>query len=504
MTVAARPLQMPGPRVRRLRSSAVGLASVYPAARAALAAGTVGHGAATQRVVPGLILFAATLLVVRGPRLVIVAALVVAVAVAAVQTPQDDSVGPVPQALGALAYAVALLYRPRTVLISLVAGSIAYILGAGRSSSSGSPRCGPPTTSSSSAPSRCWSWLLLHILEGITGRADAAERERLEVEVGSAMEGAEREGQRHLHHLLHDDVIAALRAVADGGRNAPPQLQATCRRTAAAIRDAEHPSDLPPGESATSPPPRPRRAPGSSCVPSSRRRARRPPTVRLTSRQAGALGRAIGEALRNVERHTEEAVACVGWWTTPTHHVLHVVDHGPGVRDDPPGWGRRNAIQAPLRDIGGEASVTSPEDGGTIVELRWPVSRQQARNPLVETHRETSAALGDPRVVLWIALFALPAQVYLMLRDIGHGGVTAYEAGYGVLAVAAILAVALRLQRHHLGPAALALLAVGTAAGAGGLVLGSTPSRCAPTSPGSSAWAPRPPCSPRPSSRCGG
>ena len=445
----------------------VSLAALFLTVSALLAAMT-GQSLGTARLVPGLVVAAAAVLAARGPRTATVVLLAAAVAVASLL---DDgpaqATGPPVYALGALAYAVALLYRTRTVAVLVAVGGLGYI--ALRTTRHGDDvvlRALDDVTVLGSIA--VVGSMLFTILNRISLASDATERARLEAEVGTAIELAERQRQRAVHHLLHDDVIAALRMVADFPRHTLERVRTTCRRTAEAIRATGADAQPPEGDisallaAAVS---QTRLRPQVMATPAG---AQAEP-VRLDDDQRAALARAVSEALRNIERHTDVETVTLGSWTTPTHHVIRVVDAGPGLRDASPGWGRRHAIELSLRDIGGEASVTSPEEGGTAVELRWPVAPPPPRSRLEETHGETLSALGDGRIVVVIAVTVLLPHVYMGLRYVGADALSPYEAAYGLALAATILATALHLRDRPLGPLPLLGISWGIAAGAGGL-----------------------------------
>ncbi|KWX01657.1 putative two-component system sensor kinase [Carbonactinospora thermoautotrophica] len=104
--------------------------------------------------------------------------------------------------------------------------------------------------------------------------------------------------------------------------------------------------------------------------------------VEVSPRQARELAAAVGAALDNVRNHAgPNAHAWILLEDEPDRVVITVRDNGSGI---PPGrledaaaegrLGVAQSIQGRLRDLGGEAVITSAPGQGTEVELRLPRS----------------------------------------------------------------------------------------------------------------------------------
>jgi len=95
-----------------------------------------------------------------------------------------------------------------------------------------------------------------------------------------------------------------------------------------------------------------------------------------------AVGAASREALNNVAAHAGVAEA----WLTATWAddalTVRVVDRGRGFPADPRryGFGLRSSVSDRMRSVGGTARISSGEQEGTCVELRWSRQRQGARS----------------------------------------------------------------------------------------------------------------------------
>lgn len=87
-----------------------------------------------------------------------------------------------------------------------------------------------------------------------------------------------------------------------------------------------------------------------------------------------ALAQAVGEALTNVAKHAGVGRAVVRVVTSPDGVEVTVRDHGCGFDADAvrPGFGIPQSITARMRELGGDAVVSSRPGRGTRVRLRSP------------------------------------------------------------------------------------------------------------------------------------
>lgn len=93
------------------------------------------------------------------------------------------------------------------------------------------------------------------------------------------------------------------------------------------------------------------------------------PLPRLSSAAEVALYRVAGEALRNVVRHARARHCTVSIVARGESVDLVVTDDGVGLRDQPPGVGRR-AMSHRISRLGGELVVTEPAGGGVRLTAR--------------------------------------------------------------------------------------------------------------------------------------
>ncbi|QIK67809.1 hypothetical protein G7072_16950 [Nocardioides sp. HDW12B] len=187
--------------------------------------------------------------------------------------------------------------------------------------------------------------------------------------------------------VLHDDVLTALRAVADPSEaaGAPPseRLVAACRTAVASVEALDADDD--PAATATLADLLAdvvRTSPVPLAVSVAAQDASVPETV-LEPEVAAAATRALRELLRNVERHAGTAP---GGPAPARLHVelepgwvrLHVEDDGPGI---PPGraegFGLATSVRGSVAAVGGRVEVSSPPPGrgtGTVVTVAVPSS----------------------------------------------------------------------------------------------------------------------------------
>jgi signal transduction histidine kinase len=303
----------------------------------------------------------------------------------------------------------------------------------------------------------------LAVLVRVNAVTDHVEQRRLEADLESALTSEAQAWAQRMRSLLHNEVIAALMAVAEPALRAPEQIVAGCRRAVDAVRAGSQPAEpsaddlrglITAAIATTSLDAELIAGPGAAHH------------GRLTAAERRVLAEAVGEVLRNVERHARTALVTVTWSADESGRALEVRDHGPGLvagrRDS---WGLRHAVIEPMQALGGEVEVASVDGHGTTVTLRWPHARADARDSrpgsLVRIHRDTMAALGHRRrLVVAVAGIALLPHLYLGIRHSWGSSTVAPQLATGLAAAVIAGVVALRLTRGALS----AIEVVGTAA----------------------------------------
>src|SRR5664279_1960938 len=206
--------------------------------------------------------------------------------------------------------------------------------------------------------------------------SDSANRARNRAHaVTEAARAADRQG-RAVARLLHDEVIHALRAV-----SLPPGAidATTLRELTRQACDV-----LAQGAAVLTGPV------GSLRAAMEELAARSPLTVRLQlsgdpplpQPVVSAITGAVGEALRNVERHAGVSDALIMVRSLHGGVQVEVVDDGRGFNADrvsAPQLGYHSSILGRVADIGGSASVTSIPGGGTRVGIIWATSQELSR-----------------------------------------------------------------------------------------------------------------------------
>ncbi|WP_414990098.1 ATP-binding protein [Aeromicrobium sp.] len=130
------------------------------------------------------------------------------------------------------------------------------------------------------------------------------------------------------------------------------------------------------------------------------------------------MARAVGEALRNVARHsgTDEAELIVA--AEPDSLVTTITDHGRGV--DPahrPGFGMTRSLISPITDLGGDVEFAETPGGGLTLRLRLPLTSQRSSGPLEHSYDLTLRATGSAPPV---ALIAAPITATFTAMGLRH------------------------------------------------------------------------------------
>jgi signal transduction histidine kinase len=299
---------------------------------------------------------------------------------------------------------------------------------------------------------------------------------------------AAEEAERRAANAVHDDVLSVLRAVSLADSSVPWHVLVTKAKRALAALASQVAEGL-----------REQRGLGSAL----RRRALEAAAdldvrcdvaadAKAPAHVAEALCGAVGEALRNVAAHAGTRAATItarddgadGVWVT-------VADQGIGFDPDhvrPAGSGLRNSIQARLRDVGGQAKVTSIPGRGTTVALAWhPAPAQRGGEADPDADPMAWGRRLAPRPSLIFLGFMLPqllGSLALLILSWGElrwpaAGLAGYAGLFGLTALSAR-----NVSRVRMTP----LTAVGYAAAVAVLVELATLAVAAGTTDGYAYW----------------
>lgn len=307
--------------------------------------------------------------------------------------------------------------------------------------------------------------VFMTVLVATLSRLDEVRAKRVRQELAKTFEGNVARVAADGRHLIHNEVIGTLSAVANHRGVNAEQIREACRRVGDAL-SGDSPDEGGDGSTLGG---LVARAAEDSLV----RVIVEPHELdpRLETAQIVALDRAIREALRNVRRHSGVTEASVGWRHYEDSWQLQLTDRGSGAEVLNGGWGVTNAITRSLVDIGGSAEVRSRPGAGTVVELKWPTGQAaRASGPLASAHRNTIRALGDDTsLALKVAVPVLAGNAWLALRYSWGDRTAVPQVALAFSIVVATLVTVAWLRRHPLpGWALLALagsVAVAVAAG---------------------------------------
>lgn len=288
-------------------------------------------------------------------------------------------------------------------------------------------------------------------------RADEAARHARDTLLA---EDAERRAVEQAERTMHDDVLHALRVVA-GGDFTADVIRDTCRDAVASV---ERMSDRRSDTKASDPAPPigvDALAASWEATPDLEIRVAvdiDTPRLPLDAASTRALGRAVGEALRNVARHAQCSRADITVRRTDGELHVDVVDHGVGLPiPHTPGFGMLRSIVDPVEQVGGRVAFSSNSGGGTTVTLRLPVTESKPTDLLTrhfdEVHRATGAPLPLPFLVIPIAI----PFTYMSIRYAHSWEPWVAAPLFGLAYIAITAAVVRRLTRS--APSSIWLLA---------------------------------------------
>lgn len=255
-------------------------------------------------------------------------------------------------------------------------------------------------------------------------------------ELASAEHRASEEEDRLAAHreaqaILHDDVLAALRAVASS--EVPrPAAQATASAAWSTLISTAEPEeearDLLVALRAL-------RLPGLTLAFTAITDVDR---AMLPTDVVRAIRRASAEALRNVVRHAGVSEATIEVRVRAGHAAVTIDDAGRGFEVNRRGsFGLRQSVLQRLTAVGGEATVESAPGQGTRVTLRWDPPQEDTgmdRAALIEAAEHAfTRTVGDTRVfaAAMIGPFATLALMYGLI-GVFRGGQPIWLLGWAL------------------------------------------------------------------------
>jgi hypothetical protein len=213
---------------------------------------------------------------------------------------------------------------------------------------------------------------LVAVIRGGARQADASVAVSLENERRIRAEEARRADEREQHRQLHDTVLSTLTMVAAGAFAEP-----SAALTAQAARDLQVLQELAgvPAGSAELTDLGPMLEQAAVNAANLAVRLELVP-VTLPSPVADQLVACVGEALRNVERHSGTDAAEVTVTGGAGWAMVEVTDSGHGfdpAATPPSRRGIRESITGRMLAAGGRAAIASRPGAGTTVTMSWPV-----------------------------------------------------------------------------------------------------------------------------------
>ncbi|MEU7783136.1 ATP-binding protein [Amycolatopsis sp. NPDC049159] len=300
------------------------------------------------------------------------------------------------------------------------------------------------------------------VLRAAGTRADQAQQSLHEAQVVEAKAAAGRAAHRDFQRILHDDVSAALRAVATVGIDREA-VRAACGE---AVRRAEQEPRMP-AENAESlellladlPSPAGLElnlfSEGSPTVPA--------PVARATLDAAR-------QVLVNVERHARASGVSVHLRGDNDGFTVRIHDDGVGFRPAEvrgTSVGLRDSVTGRMADVGGKATIVSVPGRGTTVELSWSAADAAESGPVTQSWVQgLHAAVDDVRGPLAAVCFPyLLSMAIPVVRHLDAAPSMPWLAGwYGIMATATALLIS-RADRPF-PRAGVRVAALWTAAGA--------------------------------------
>lgn len=298
-------------------------------------------------------------------------------------------------------------------------------------------------------------------LRSAAERAVAADAETARQRHAAAREDAQRRAVAAAGQALHDEVLVALRAVGDAAQSTL-RVREVCSRAVQAVAEIETqiPDEV---EVDTGPGARASRARSertvldlvaaivdASPVAVTPSVAEADGTVTMSRSVFGAVRRAAGEALRNVERHSGAVSAGLGVEAHPDGLRVRIVDRGSGrPEDSSEGFGTSGSIRGPLAAVGGSVEFRATPGGGTTVELRAPLQSSPARSRLARAYELTVRATGSARPINSITWPVTLIWIYTALRYSFEWPRPVVSLGLAVVFTAVTALVVLRITHRR-------------------------------------------------------
>lgn len=261
-----------------------------------------------------------------------------------------------------------------------------------------------------------WAGALLNVLAGgglliawaaWHRKVRQADAEFDEIRAARAVEEqaiAAEAGTEAVRRRIHETILNTLAGISMGlPPDAQPRAEATCQRDLQQLnRGLDQLDDVPVSVivAAAQQALEPTALVCDVCIPRD---------VTITAGIANALRDAITESLRNVERHSGVLEASIHAEITD-EVVVTIRDHGRGPAPSAQEkFGVRNAVRANLSAIGGSATLSRGENGGTHVTLHAPLTEPTAlRVP-------TFPVLGVADSTIWGRLGVTGTNLYMLI-----------------------------------------------------------------------------------------
>lgn len=371
-------------------------------------------------VILGLYLVVVVDLQLRGERLSHLVLLLVPVFIAAgLETHPVAGDVAVGLTIGALGLSAARQLRPAGYLALMVSAGLAHL--AARAAAGGDPvKALSDVVVGIGLTYAVFAFVeALHLAAERSASADAETARRRHL---LEQEEAERQAIEAAGRALHDEVLVALRMIAEPTADSP-RVRSTCRHAVAAIAAAgapRTPSITVVGD---------RDGTGNRIPDLLSKLQERAPVEVLVHISGGDPTRVIpegtfdaalsaaGEALRNVARHSGTATASLHATVRSDELQIDIVDHGRGVPAAfRPGYGMHNSIQVPTEQAGGRLLVLPTDGGGTTVRLHLPLPSPTREGMLALTYQQTVRATGSARPILSITWPVSLVWTYLAIR----------------------------------------------------------------------------------------
>jgi signal transduction histidine kinase len=238
-------------------------------------------------------------------------------------------------------------------------------------------------------------WVCVPVVRDAARRADAAADEQHHASMEAAGLAAQRQANRDIQGVLHDDVVAALRAISLPEVSHAEARQAARDAVAAIERSPNAGDDDAPRDLAEL-------IRDLAAVPGTVTTAVAGDAVVVPGDVVGAAMAAEAEVLRNVARHARATRVQIVLERYGDGFVLTTTDDGVGFRTSTAtsrSHGLRHSVTRRMEDVGGRAEVTSAPGRGTTVRLAWQSASDAHRRGPTRPER-IAAAIGDVRPTL--------------------------------------------------------------------------------------------------------